>query len=211
MDTLFVAAVAVAVGLVVAVFGTRLFYVLLPLWGFLTGFVLGADLVATVAGEGLLATFTGWLVGGVLAIVLAATAALWFYGAVFVLGVGFGLAVVSGLAAAVGLEPGLLTLLAGVAAGGAVGVAVIVADGPTLLISALTGYTGALWATAGVMLLLGRVHVADLHGEGPAGALRGDALAVVIAFALGTAAFVYQARDLRARRIAVLRRDGYRF
>ena len=210
MDTLIVAALAIAIGLVVAGLGTRLFYFLLPLWGFLTGFAIGADVVASLAGTGLLATVTGWIAGGVLGLGLALIAGLWFYGAVLILGAGLGAAVASGLLAAIGVDGGITTLLAGVAAGIAVGALVIVTDAPTLLVAAITGYAGATWATAGVMLLLGRVHLEDLHGVGAAGALRGDVLAIAIAFGAGTVAFLFQVFDLRARKIDALRRDGYR-
>jgi hypothetical protein len=210
VETLLVAGAAIIVGLAVAGFGTRLFYLLLPLWGFLTGLVLGADLVASIAGEGIFASIGGWLAGAALGILLAALAGLWFYGAVVVLGIGLGVTVASGLLAAVGIDGGLLTLLVGAAAGVAVGIGVILADGPSILVAAITGYAGATWATAGVMLLIGRLHVADLHGVGAAGAMRGDVPAVAIAFVLGTVAFGYQSLDLRARRIDALRRDGYR-
>lgn len=210
METLLVAGLAIIVGLVVAGFGTRLFYLLLPLWGFLTGFVLGADLLASVAGEGILASLGGWLVGAVLGLVFAALAGLWFYGAVLILGIGLGVTVASGVLAALGIDGGLLTLLVGAGAGAAVGVGVILADGPSVLVAAITGYSGATWLTAGVMLLIGRLHIADLHGVGAAGAMRGDVPALAVTFVLGTLAFGYQSLDLRARRIDQLRRDGYR-
>ena len=211
MGTLVVAVVAIVVGFAVAGFGVRLFAVLAPLWGFLAGLVLGADLVASAAGAGLFSTLAGWLAGAALGIVLAAVAGLWFTGAVLVLGVGLGAAVGSGLAAATGVEGDLLTVLVGVVAGAAVGVAIILADLPSALVAAVTGYGGAMWATTGVLLLLGRLHLADLYGVGPAGAIRGDVPAIAAAFALGTLAFGYQARDLRARRIQTLGRAGYRF
>ena len=210
MDTLLVAAVAIIVGLVVAGFGTRMFYILLPLWGFLTGFIVGADLVASIAGEGIFASLGGWLAGAGLGLLFAALAGLWFYGAVLVLGVGLGGTVVSGLLAAFGIDGGLLTLLVGVVAGVAVGVVVILTEAPSVLVAAITGYAGATWVTVGVLLLIGRINVADLHGVGAAGAMRGDVPALLIAFALGTLAFGYQALDLRSRRIDALRRDGYR-
>jgi hypothetical protein len=210
LDTLLVAAVAIIVGLVVAGFGTRMFYILLPLWGFLTGFIVGADLVASIAGEGIFASLGGWLAGAGLGLLFAALAGLWFYGAVLVLGAGLGVTVASGLLAAFGIDGGLLTLLAGVAAGVAVGVVVILTDAPSVLVAAITGYAGATWVVVGVMLLIGRIKVADLHGVGAGGALRGDVPALAIAFALGTLAFGYQVLDLRSRRIDELRRDGYR-
>ena len=211
METQLVALVAIIVGLVVGAFGTRMFYLLLPLWGFLTGLVLGADVVASIAGEGLFATLGGWLAGAGLGLLLAAFAGLWFYGAVLVLGVGLGATVASGLLAALGIDSGPLTLAAGVAAGIGMGLVVIATDGPSVLVAAITGYAGATWVTVGVLLLAGRVHLADLHSVGAAGALRGDVPALAAAFALGTLAFGYQALDLHARRIEALRRDGYRF
>lgn len=211
METLLVAALAIVVGLVVAGYGTRLFYFLLPLWGLLTGFVLGADLVANLLGEGLLASVLGWVAGGVLGLVFAAVAGLWFYGSVLILGIGLGVSVGSGLVAAIGISSGLLTLLGGVAVGAVVGVLVILTDAPTLLVAAVTGYAGATWLATGAMLLLGRVHLTDLHNVGAAGALRGDVLAVVIAFGVGTISFAFQALDMRARHVDTLRRDGYRF
>ena len=143
METLLVAAVAVLVGLAVALFGTRLFAVPAPLWGFLAGLSLGADLVASLGGVGVFSTLAGWLAGAGLGIVLAAVAAVWF--------------------------------------------------------------------TTGTLLLLGRVALADLHGVGPAGAMRGDVPSIATAFVLGTLAFGYQARDLRARRIDTLERARHRF
>ena len=211
METLLIAFVAIIVGLAVGAFGTRMFYLLLPLWGFLTGLVLGADLVATIAGEGLFATLGGWLAGAGLGLLLAALAGLWFYGAVLVLGAGLGATVASGLLAAAGIEGGLLTLGAGAAAGVGMALVVIVTDGPSVLVAAITAYAGATWVTVGVLLLVGRVHIADLHGVGAAGAMRGDVPALGLAFALGTLAFGYQALDLRSRGIDALRRDGYRF
>lgn len=211
MGTLLVAALAIVVGLVVAALGTRLFYILLPLWGFLTGFVLGADLVASATGGELFASLGGWVAGAGLGIVLAAVSGLWFTGAVLVLGAGLGASVACGLLASVGLGGGLVTLLAGTLAGLGVAVIVLLADAPSVLVAAITSYGGATWALVGGLLLIGRLEVADLHGVGAAGAMRGDVLAISLAFALGTLAFGYQALDLRARRIGELRRDGYRF
>ena len=211
VETLLVAVVAVIVGLLVAGWGTRFFYLLLPLWGFLTGLALGADLVATAAGSGVFGSLASWLVGAALGIVLAAVAGLWFRGAVLVLGVGLGVSVASGLVASVGIDGGPVTLFAGVALGVAVGVALALGEAPLRLVAAITSYGGAIWLTTGLLLLAGRVHVADLHAVGAAGALRGDVPAIAIAFVLGTVAFGYQNLDLRARRIEAVRRDGYRF
>jgi hypothetical protein len=130
---------------------------------------------------------------------------------VLVLGVGLGAAVGSGLLAVAGIEGGVVTLVLGVAVGVAVAVAIVLTDLRSLVVAAVTGYAGAMWVTTGLLLLLGRVPLTDLHGVGPAGAMRGDVPAIAVAFALGTLAFGFQARDLRARRIDTLERAGDRF
>ena len=120
-------------------------------------------------------------------------------------------AVGSGLLATTGIEGGLPTLLMGAPTGGAVGVTIILTDLRSLVAAAVSGYGGAVWFTTGTLLLLGRVALADLHGVGPAGAMRGDVPSIATAFVLGTLAFGYQARDLWARRIDTLERARHRF
>lgn len=211
METLLVAVVAIAVGGAAAAFGARLFPVLLPVWGFLSGLLLGADILAVTDATSPFASLEGWLAGAGLGIVLAAVAALWFSGAVLILGIGLGTAVGCGLAAVAGADVGAASLGVGVVAGALVGLGIRLADTPSQLVAAITAYGGAMWAVAGVLLVLGRIDVADLHGVGPAGAMRGDIPAVALAFLVGTAAYALQARDLRRRRVDTLDRERFRF
>ena len=80
----------IVLGGAVAMYGTRLFYLLLPVWGFLVGFVLGAELFAAIFGEGFLATVAGWGVGLVTGIVFAVVAGLWYWAAIVILAGGVG-------------------------------------------------------------------------------------------------------------------------
>jgi hypothetical protein len=57
------ALIALIFGLVVMMNGYKLFLVLLPIWGFIFGFVLGADTLQTLFGQAFLATVTSWVVG----------------------------------------------------------------------------------------------------------------------------------------------------
>lgn len=211
MDAIIVALVALVAGALIAGFGTRLFFALLPLWGFLVGFALGADLMATIGGAGFLTTLAGWAAGLVVGIVFALLAGLTFYAAVLILGIGLGANLGAGILVAIGFEPGLLTLLAGAAGGAAVGILVLLIDVPTLLVAAFTGYGGTGWMIAGVWLMFGRIHVEDLHGGGAIGALRTEPLAMVLVLAIGTLAFVFQGLDLRRLRIDAIDRAGYRY
>ena len=55
--------IGILFGLAVCFVGYRLFLVLLPIWGFVFGLVLGAQTIQALFGEAFLATVTSWVVG----------------------------------------------------------------------------------------------------------------------------------------------------
>jgi hypothetical protein len=70
-------------GVVLAFFGYRLFLILLPIWGFFFGFLLGAETVQWLFnGTGLLVDVTGWVVGFVVGAVFAVLSYLFYMAAV---------------------------------------------------------------------------------------------------------------------------------
>ena len=182
----------IVLGTAVAGYGTRLFYLLLPVWGAIVGFLLGTELVAAVFGERLFATLLGWIVGIGLGVMLAVVAGLAFRIAVLILALSVGYWIGSGLLVALGLEPGLLTSAGGAVVAAALAILAIVADGPRLLVAALTAWGGAAIGFAGALVLIGVVEPAGLRGVGPVGALRGYPLAMVAWLVAGALAFVFQ-------------------
>src|SRR4029077_2750663 len=127
-------------------YGARGFYLLLPLFGFIVGFLLGAQVVAALVGDGVFATVLSWVVGFIVAVGFAALAGLWWWAAVLILFAVVGFDVGRGLLLAVGGDPGLLTWLAGVVVAIAFAVVAIVADAATLLVVAVTALGGAAYA-----------------------------------------------------------------
>ena len=87
--------IALFLGLVLCFAGYRLFLTLLPLWGFLFGFALGAQSIQLLFGVGFLETITSWLVGFLVGAIFALLSYLFFAFAVAViagsLGYGLGL------------------------------------------------------------------------------------------------------------------------
>ena len=205
MQALIVGIVLIVLGGAVAMYGTRLFYVLLPVWGFLAGFVLGAELFATIFGQGFLATVAGWGVGLVTGIVFAVIAGVWFWAAVVILAGGVGWAVGTGLLTAIGMTDGILPLVAGAGVAALFAIVAIAIDAPTLLVAVLTAIGGAAYSIAGVLMVLGRIETgALLHGAITAlwpFPLAVAAWLIVAAIALGFQLLEARARstDLRAR------------
>jgi hypothetical protein len=198
MENLVAGVLLIVLGTAVAVFGTRLFYLLLPAWGFLVGFVLGAQLMTELFGEAFLATVAGWGVGIVLGVVLAIVAGVWFWAAIVILAGGLGWTLGTGLLAAIGMTDGVLPLVAGAVVAAAFAIVAIVIDAPTLLVAVLTSIGGAAYAVAGAIMVLGRIGPADLE-HGPVGALAGQPVALTAWLVLAAVALGYQLLEARAR------------
>lgn len=209
MDTLILGLGAIIVGAVVAAYGARGFFLLLPLWGFVAGFLVGAQMVAALLGEGLLATLTGWVLGFVVGAGFALVAGFWWWAAVVILSATVGYVVGSGLLVAAGVDAGAITVAAGLALGALFAVGAIVLDVPTLLVAALTALGGMAWVVGGAYLLLRQISI-EQFGDGPLGALEGRPLALVGWAVLAIAAFAFQAIDLRRNRSEALDRAGWR-
>jgi hypothetical protein len=200
--------VAIIVGLLIAAYGTRGFFLLLPLFGFVVGFLLGGQVVTELFGDGLFATALGWLVGFVVGLGFAVLAGLWWWAAVAVLFGVVGYELGSGVLIAIGLDPGFVTAVVGVVVGVGLAVLAIALDAPTLLVAAVTAFGGAAYAVAGLFLVLRQVTV-DALQEGPIGSLEGHTLGLIVWLALGAVAFGFQSVDTRRRAIEGIDRSRY--
>ena len=82
--------IALLFGALVAFGGYRLFLVLLPIWGFFAGFILGAQAVHFLLNVGLFATVTGWVVGFFVGLIFAVLSYLFYFVAVGIVSFSFG-------------------------------------------------------------------------------------------------------------------------
>jgi len=82
LATMLVAMVAMFFGFAVSFAGYRLFMVLLPIWGFVFGFILGGQTIQAIFGGGFLATVTGWVFGFVVAAIFAVLSYMFYFLAV---------------------------------------------------------------------------------------------------------------------------------
>ena len=119
-EILCMATIALMFGLVVAFSGYRLFLVLLPIWGFFAGFILGAHTIGFLFNVGLLATITGWVVGFFVGLLFAVLAYLFYFAAVGIISFSLGYGATVGILAWIGLDSGFLVWLIAVVVGVAV-------------------------------------------------------------------------------------------
>ena len=108
---------ALLIGTAIAFNGYRWFIVLLPIFGFVFGFGLGAQTLQAIFGQGLFATPTSWVVGLFLGVIFAVLS-YFFYAigiALFAGSIGYGLGV--SLMQAIGLDLTFITWLVGIVVG----------------------------------------------------------------------------------------------
>jgi hypothetical protein len=210
MDPLIIGLVAIVVGGLVAFFGLRLFFVLLPLYAFVFGFVAGADLLQAVFGEGFLATVTSWVAGLAVGVLFALLSFFWYYAAVLLVGAAVGWTLGAGFAAWLGFDPGLITFLAGLAVAIVFGLAMLIANAPAALVIIATAIGGAAYAVAGAWTLLGQIGTEELSDGGAVSAILGQPVAIVAWLGVTVAAVLFQ--YLSARTTAVeIERERYRY
>lgn len=148
----------VVIGLLAIVAGATLCFrgflamrILIPIWGALTGFSLGAGLVSAIAGDGYLSTATGWLVGFAVAIVVAGLAYLYYAIPIVMLMGSAGFLLGAGAMVALGVTWNWLVILIGVGCGVALAAFAIAVDLPMLVLVLVTAFAGAMAITSGIL------------------------------------------------------------
>lgn len=185
--------VALAIGAAFCFYGFRFFLILLPLWAFLVGFSLGAQLIAEWFGQGFLATVTGWVVGFVVGAGFALISYLWYWAAVVLLGGGVGYLIGVGLMAMIGVH-GFLGIAVGLVLAVVFAIGTILFAVPRVLVVVLTAIGGAAMLVGGVLLALGIIPVDSLK-DGVLGAfLQNNLLWGLIFIAFAVIGAFYQLR-----------------
>jgi hypothetical protein len=168
LQVLFGAFFALLVGLAFALWGYRLFLVLLPIWGFFAGFWLGAHGITLLLGDGFLATTTGWMVGLVVGFLLAIFSYLFYGLGIAVVAGSIGYAIGSGMMAAMGLTASWLLFIVGASVAVMVILLTLVFNLQKYVIITLTAIGGANAILLGILLLFNRVTLSGLSGAGNA-------------------------------------------
>lgn len=105
---------ALIIGLVICFGGYRLFIVLLPIWGFFFGFMLGVQGLQALFGIGFLATVTSWVVGFAVGAAFAVLSYLFYAVAIAVIAGSFGYGLGAGFMHLIGIDFSLLVFAVGV-------------------------------------------------------------------------------------------------
>ena len=203
MPDVLVGLIALVLGLGVCFFGLQVFFVMLPIWGFLGGFFLGAGLISSRLGTAFLADVTGVSVGIVLGVVFAILSYLFWYAGALLAAGSTGAVLGAGIMRAIGLDANWWVWLVGLIVGVAFVVVALLLNLPVYIVLVNTALGGAATAIAGLLLLLGQIEVAEV-GFGPVGATLGLGwLWTIVWVVLAVAGMLFQLRTIETVRAAL--------
>ena len=211
LNGLLIGALAVAIGLAFAFWGFRVFLVLLPIWGFFAGFILGANGVTYLFGDAFLATTFSWVIGFLLGLLFAVLSYLYYWVAVILLGGALGYQLVLGVLHWLGFEAdGLIAFILALIGGAIFAVGFFFLHMPAVLVIVATAISGAGATIAGIAIGLGFIDETNMQG-GIFGVFNYSDmgwLGIIGAIALAFAGAIYQTRTV-ADMSAAITADSY--
>ena len=155
--------VAVSIGTGLMLLGYRLALILLPIWGFLAGFIFGAHVLQELLAQGFLTTTISWVAGAVVGLVFALLSYLFWYVAVVIAFASVGYWLGWGLMTLIGFSgTGLAAFGIGLGVGVILALLAVVTGVPLVALVVITAVGGAHAFIAGVLVLLGVIDVMDL-------------------------------------------------
>jgi hypothetical protein len=197
---------AIAIGLAFCFYGFRLFLILLPIWGFFAGFLLGANGVTALFGDAFLATATGWVVGFLLGLLFAVLSYLYYWIAVILLGGALGYQLTLGVLQWISPDfDGFIAFILALIVGAIFAVGFFILHMPAVLVIVATAIGGAGATVAGVIVALGLVTHTGLE-SGVFGVYQTDDLSIIwliAAIALAFAGAIYQSRTIESMATAI--------
>lgn len=196
LEAIVLGLVALGIGAAFTFWGLRFFLLLLPVWGFIFGFIIGNDAVSYLFGSSFpfMATATGWIVGFIVGLLFAVLSYLYYWFAVVWIGATAGYALGTGIMAWLTPNHDIINFVVGLAVAALFAAIFIVLRLPKFLAIGFTAFGGAFAAMAGIALILGRVSEDAIH-NGTVGIYVKDSLSwlwVGAAVLLGLVGFVYQ-------------------
>jgi hypothetical protein len=192
MKDVVVGIAAIVIGGVFCFWGYFAMRLVIPIWGFFAGFMLGAGATSFFDDSEFLSTVLGWILGFFVGLLFAVLAYLFYEIAVVLAFASIGFTLGSGLMTALNIDWNWFVILAGVALGIVFGIVAVVTELPMVLLVVFSTIAGALAITAGLMLVFNAIDTEDWTSTAVVDLIDDDWWWWGIAFALAIAGLVAQ-------------------
>jgi hypothetical protein len=155
------------IGLAVCFFGLRFWFILLPVFGGIVGFYIGARAMQDIFGQGFLATGASWLVGILLGIGFALLSwFVWYAGAIIMAGA-VGAMLFSGLLHLLFENPwGWVLFIVALIGAIIFAAGALALNVPIYIVIVTSAFAGASLAVTGALTLVGHIQVSELANGG---------------------------------------------
>jgi hypothetical protein len=140
-------------GGIVALFGYRMLWIILPIWGFFFGLAIGGQGVQAIFGDGFLSTPLSWVVAFAMGVLFAMMSYLFWFLAVALVGGYLGYAVVVGFFGLIGVDLGPVVWIVAIAVGIVTGFLTLRFNVQKYVVIVATSLLGAA-AVVGTLLML---------------------------------------------------------
>lgn len=156
-----------AVGLLSSLLGLKLFRIILPIVGLVTGFMVGFGGFQGVFGTGVISSTMAVLVALMIGLIFALLAFALFNLAIKIMAIVLGASILSFLGVAIGLDKNGFIVFCLAVAGAIIAALLINAREMSFqVVVAVTSLVGVAFILTGIMLVAGKVSLADLSDAG---------------------------------------------
>lgn len=163
MEAILVGLLLLLAGLGLTFAGLRVFMLLLPVFGFVTGFFLGASLIASWLGEGFLSTVVTWIVGIILGIIFALGSYLYWYVGAILAAASIGATGAMALVSIFGAESQWVYWIAAIVGGALMAFLALVVRLPVYMVLVSTAFGGATMVIGSLLLMFDQIELANLQ------------------------------------------------
>ena len=201
MKDVVVGIAVIVIGLAFCFYGYFAMRIVIPIWGFFAGFMLGAGATSFFDNSEFLSTVLGWILGLAVGLLFAALAYLFYEIAVVLafasIGFTFGTAIMTGL----NVDWNWLVVLVGAAIGLAFGIFAAVGHMPMVILVVFSAIAGALATTAGLMLVFNALDTEDFSNKAVVDVIDDRWWWWMVAFVLAIAGLVTQMKAITNLRV----------
>lgn len=163
MEQIVIGILLLVIGLAVCFFGLRFWFILLPIFGAVAGFWIGARAIQEFFGSGFLSTTVSWIVGILLAIGFALLSwFVWYAGAIIMAG-SVGALLASGIVHALFSNPwGWVLFIISLIGAILFAVIALALNLPIYIVIVNSALGGASLAVAGLLTIMGTITITEL-------------------------------------------------
>lgn len=163
MNDILIGLLLLIVGVGLTLWGLRVFFLMLPILGFLSGFFVGATLIAGWFGDGFLSTLGSWIAGILIGLLFAVASYLYWYIGAILGAASLGALAGAGLMSLFNVDTGWIILLVAFIGAALAAIAAFILRLPIYIVIVQTALAGATAVIAGLMLVFNLIELDEFR------------------------------------------------